>query len=136
MKKREYVKVDLKIKEVLPIIEKQLQKIYEYNKRIKNTGYYLKPVHIVVKKTISGEKKIYRYYGRYWWNVVYRGKRGGKSIIKWIYVGREKPPGIPDPPTHPLEGLVIFYHEKKDNEFYVNKGLKDKFFKALKNRSQ
>ncbi len=77
-------------------------KIYEYNSKIKETGYYLKPIHIVHKSL--GNKKIkYLYFGRYWYKVVKKNKG-----FRWIYVGREKPdPMLPDPPIIPFEGIGV-----------------------------
>ncbi|MEM1709472.1 MAG: hypothetical protein QXT01_04695 [Sulfolobales archaeon] len=76
-------------------------RIYEYNSQIRNTGYYLKPVHVVVKKELNLK---YLYFGRYW----YRIAKGPNGKIKWIYVGKEKPdPNLPEPPLNPFEGLKI-----------------------------
>jgi len=81
-----------------------LPEIYVYNNKIKHTGYYLKPVHIVVKTKSNGEKIKYYYYGRYW----YRLEKANGNKIKWIYIGKSKPsPELPDPPENPLEGLVL-----------------------------
>jgi len=78
-------------------------RIYEYNDKIRDTGYYLKPIHIV-HKTVQGMRLKYIYFGRYWYRVVRKGKQG----IKWIYVGRDKPdPHLPDPPLSPFEGLGV-----------------------------
>lgn len=75
------------------------RRIYEYNSLIKDTGYYLKPLHFVVKKELNLK---YLYFGRYW----YRIAKGPHNKIKWIYVGREKPdPSLPEPPINPFEGL-------------------------------
>jgi len=75
-----------------------------YNTMIKPRNYYLKPVHIVVKKKTSGVKIKYYYYGRYWYRIV--KQPSGK--LKWIYIGKEKPlSNLPDPPRNPLEGLVV-----------------------------
>jgi hypothetical protein len=90
-------------------LEEYIRLIYRYNTLIRETGYYLKPVHIVTKKTNDG-KKTYIYIGRYWWKIKYVGKRGRTSRIKWIYVGKEKPAELkdyPDPPYHPLAGLKV-----------------------------
>lgn len=77
------------------------RRIYEYNSQIKDTGYYLKPVHLVVKKELNLK---YLYFGRYW----YRITKGPHGKIKWIYVGKEKPdPNLPEPPINPFEGLKI-----------------------------
>ncbi|ADI31727.1 hypothetical protein [Staphylothermus hellenicus] len=87
------------------IISDNLRSIYEYNNIVKNYGYYLKPIHVVVKKSGSGAVKYY-YYGRYWYRLEYT--RGNKRKLKWIYIGKEKPDKkLPDPPTNPLEGTVI-----------------------------
>jgi len=77
-------------------------RIYEYNDKIKDSGYYLKPLHIV-HKVVGGRKLKYLYFGRYWYRVI---RRRGK--IRWVYVGRDKPdPHLPDPPISPFEGLGI-----------------------------
>ena len=76
---------------------------YEYNSLISRTGYYLKPVHKVYKRTSDGRRRIYEYYGRYWW------RRKGKRLV---YAGTEKPRRVRvDPPRHPLEGLSIIVED-------------------------
>lgn len=87
-------------------LEPYLKAVYEYNSLISGTGYYLKPVHVVTRR-LGGSKRVYVYYGRYWWRVVYAGKRGKTSLVRWIYLGTEKPPGLPDPPRNPLEGVSV-----------------------------
>ncbi|KSW12232.1 hypothetical protein CF15_05620 [Pyrodictium occultum] len=89
------------------LLEEYRRRIYRYNSLIRGTGFYLKPMHIVTKNTPEG-KRTYYYIGRYWWRVLYQGKSGSTSRVKWIYVGREKPrelEGYPDPPEHPVAGL-------------------------------
>jgi hypothetical protein len=76
--------------------------VYSYNLSIRNTGYYLKPVHYVYKRSSTGRVRVYEYYGRYWWRLENRGGR-----VRWRYVGRSKPPGLPEPPSTGLEGLRI-----------------------------
>lgn len=95
------------LKRVKKVLENYLLKLYEYNSKIKHTGYYLKPVHIVTRWR-EGIKRTYYYYGRYWWRLEYRGKRGKTSLIRWVYVGREKPKDLPEPPRNPLEGLRFY----------------------------
>ncbi|MCS7128424.1 MAG: hypothetical protein N3E36_05325 [Sulfolobales archaeon] len=103
---------EAKLTEVSPriyeeAIESYKKELYSYNNVIRHYGYYLKPMHVVFKRTKSGLIK-YIYYGRYWYRVKYLGKRKGTSRVKWVYIGRNKPdPSLPDPPTHPLNGLVI-----------------------------
>ncbi len=75
--------------------------VYEYNLAIKGTGYYLKPVHYVYKRA-GGRTRVYEYYGRYWWRL-----DRGSGRVRWRYVGKTKPPGLPDPPSTGLEGLRI-----------------------------
>jgi len=71
--------------------------LYEYNSMIKDTGYYLKPFHIVTKK-YGNKIKTYYYYGRYWYRLSAQGSR-----LKWYYVGSRKPlQNLPDPPINPL----------------------------------
>ena len=114
------------------IVEEFLRELYDYNSVVKQYGYYLKPYHVVTYKTASGVKKYY-YYGRYWYKVRYVGKKGRTSLVKWEYVGREKPlRELPDPPRHPLEDTV-FLVEGEDvllrDEDYLR--LKE-YFKGLK----
>ena len=110
----------VKIKaEVIDEVFRRYQKLVrEYNKRIKDTGYYLKPVHIVVKK-VKDEVRVYRYYGRYWWRVKYLGKKTGRSVIKWVYIGKEKPKGLENPPKNPLEGVVVYKVKGDDKHLYI-----------------
>ncbi len=85
-----------------PILADLKRVFYEYNKVIRDTGYYLKPVHKVYKYT-SGSLRVYEYYGRYWWRLV---RRGGKP--RYIYAGTVKPEKVTvDPPDNPLEGLSL-----------------------------
>lgn len=89
------------------IMDNFLKSLYNYNASIRGLGYYLKPYHVVVYKSRYGTKKYY-YYGRYWYRVKYVGKKGKTSIVKWEYVGKNKPDKrLPDPPPHPLEGIVF-----------------------------
>lgn len=91
------VKLNLIIGEIIPVF-------YEYNSRIKQTGFYLKPVHIATRRLSDGTVVKYYYYGRYW----YRIERDLLGRLKWVYIGKEKPLlTLPDPPRNPLEGVVI-----------------------------
>lgn len=86
-------------------------RIYEYNSTIRESGYYLKPLHIVYK-IVHGRKLKYVYFGRYWYRVYKVPGEGElkkeRSRIKWLYVGRDKPdPHLPDPPINPLEGIAV-----------------------------
>ncbi len=103
--KRIYENTGDLFKRINLVLSDYLVQIYDYNNIAKQKGYYLKPVHIVVKK--KGDQKIkYYYYGRYWYKIEY--KKGKGSRIKWIYMGKSKPdPELPDPPKNPLEGLVV-----------------------------
>ncbi len=92
------------------MIEEYKKEIYRYNTLIRSAGYYLKPLHIVVKR-FGNEQRTYYYIGRYWWKIVYAGKKGKTSKVKWIYIGREKPMELrtyPDPPPNPLDGLRFY----------------------------
>jgi len=94
------------VKQINLLISNYLPKIYSYNKLIRYTKYYLKPIHIVVKKKPDGGKTKYYYYGRYWYRLEY-GSNGSRKL-KWIYVGKNKPvKDLPEPPDNPLEGLVL-----------------------------
>jgi len=81
-------------------------KLYTYNELIKESGFYLKPVHIVVKR-VKGGKRTYHYYGRYWYKLETYVKNG-KKRLRWIYIGTSKPsPSLPEPPKNPLENCIV-----------------------------
>ncbi|GEM_PF-608438 len=85
------------------------EKLYEYNSVIKKTGYYLKPLHIVVKK-YSNSIKTYYYYGKYWYRVISQG-----SKIKWYYISNEKPlKDLPDPPINPLILIKVINNDNRN----------------------
>jgi len=89
------------------IMDRYMTELYRYNELIKSYGYYLKPMHIVTRRTSNGIRRYY-YFGKYWYKLSYEGKRGKTSRVKWIYVGRNKPlPEIPDPPPNPLDLLMV-----------------------------
>ncbi|MET1128429.1 MAG: hypothetical protein ABWW70_03845 [Thermoproteota archaeon] len=97
------------VRKLRALLDEELRKIYSYNAQIRGTGFYLKPWHVVKKRTSRGER-LYIYIGRYWWRLAYVGKRGRTSRIRWTYVGRSKPQelsGYPDPPPTALEGIRI-----------------------------
>lgn len=99
---------------IMEIFSPYRRRIYEYNSLIRESGYYLKPIHLVVKKSINSKYK-YLYFGRYW----YRFTKTSSKRIRWIYVGREKPdPNLPEPPINPLEGLKII--AVNDNDIIVD----------------
>lgn len=88
---------------ILNAILADLKKVlYEYNRLVKSSGYYLKPVHKVYKES-RGLKRVYEYYGRYWWRLERRGGR-----VRYVYSGTVKPREVSlEPPSNPLEGLVV-----------------------------
>ena len=107
MPRRRYLRIINGLDAVERLLEEYKRKIYRYNSLIRDTGFYLKPLHIVSRRVDDG-RRTYYYFGRYWWRVVYAGKSGKTSRVKWIYVGREKPSelaGYPDPPSYPIAGL-------------------------------
>ena len=72
---------------------------YEYNSRISGTGYMVKPVHKVYRRRSDGTRRIYVYYGRYWW------RRRGRRLV---YAGTRKPRRVRlEPPRNPLAGLSL-----------------------------
>ena len=79
------------------VLEGVKEEIYRYNSLASRRGYYLKPVHKAYK-TVNGVRRVYEYYGRYWW-------RKGDSRL--IYVGTRRPPGLPEPPVNVLDGLSL-----------------------------
>ncbi len=105
------------------MLEDVLKSFYEYNSRIRDKGFYLKPVHIV-SRSVGGVKRTYYYVGRYWWRLEYAGKRGKTSKVRWRYVGREKPPDLPEPPPNPLEGLRFY---AVGNDVYLDRKTFEKY---------
>ncbi|RLG79621.1 MAG: hypothetical protein DRO13_05635 [Thermoprotei archaeon] len=94
------------VKKINLLLSEYMPEFYRYNSMLKSKKYYLKPVHIVIKRKSSGKVVKYYYYGRYWYRI--ERKTNGSSRIKWIYLGKEKPErNLPDPPHNPLDGLVI-----------------------------
>ncbi len=124
------IRVKISMSEIEKLLRDYTMKIREYNKKIKKSGYYLKPVHIVIKK-VRGETRVYRYYGRYWWRVLYLGKKKGRSIIRWVYIGKEKPVGLEEPPRNPLEGIVIYTLKGDEENIYVPASHYNKLVDAL-----
>mgnify|MGYP001773147853 CR=1 FL=1 len=89
--------------------------LYSYNTLVKKYGFYLKPVHIVTKKN-SGGVKVYHYYGKYWYKVIY-----GKGKLKWLYVSKEKPlQNMPDPPLNPFT-IIKVKNERNTACLYLEK---------------
>ena len=121
-----YVKVRVDEKKLRELIRSCLREVYRYNRRVKG-GYYLKPVHVVYKRGAKGEIREYRYYGRYWYAVEYFGKSRGKSIIRWLYLGRDKPKGLPPPPKNPLEGLRYYTIKGEPGFLYVDSKVLERF---------
>ncbi len=100
--KKKIVRVRDGLKLIGLVFDEYRRRLYEYNERIKEFNYYLKPVHEVTY-SYEGIVRKYLYFGRYWYRLV--KSRGG---LKWIYIGREKPdPHLPDPPLNPFEGIKI-----------------------------
>ncbi|MEM0340050.1 MAG: hypothetical protein QXN05_04630 [Acidilobaceae archaeon] len=83
-------------------LDEMRKAIYEYNSKIRESGYYLKPVHKTYKTLREGVRRVYEYYGIYWWRLI-KTKRG----LRYFYVGKHKPPGLPEPPRLPVEGLSL-----------------------------
>ncbi len=97
-----YIVIKNGYKVLMEIYAPYRARIYAYNSMIKDSGYYLKPIHLVYKK-LRNQRVKYIYFGRYWYRLVRKG-----STVKWIYVGKDKPdPHLPDPPLSPFEGLSI-----------------------------
>ena len=73
---------------------------YRFNSLVSKYNYFIKPVHKVYKSK-DGKKRVYVYYGRYWY-------RKDPETKKHIYSGVEKPEHIPyEPPENPLSDVTI-----------------------------
>jgi hypothetical protein len=105
------------------VLEKVLDEVkrplYEYNSVISRHGYYLKPVHKVYKRLSDGSLRVYEYYGRYWWKL-----RRVSGRLRWIYVGNVKPKGLPEPPPHALDGVIVI---REGEDIIIDCDLYDKF---------
>ncbi|MEM0371201.1 MAG: hypothetical protein QXG46_05500 [Ignisphaera sp.] len=83
--------------------------LYNYNNIAKRYGIYLKPVHIAVKRYRNGTK-VYHYYGRYWYKIMYSEGR-----LVWTYIGKEKPLNeLPDPPLNPFMVVKVLRSEDRE----------------------
>lgn len=87
------------------------EELREYNDLIRRLGFYLKPTHVVV---VKGRK--YVYHGRYWWKIVHI-REGGRTKIKWKYLGKNVCENVPKPPLNPLEGLS---YVKENDDIILN----------------
>ncbi|HEW63605.1 hypothetical protein [Fervidicoccus sp.] len=120
-------KLVVRNEKIVKAFECYKEKIKEYNKKVSGMGYYLKPVHIVTKK-VGEEIRIYRYFGKYWWKIEYLGLKGNKPVIKWIYIGKNKPiESLPDPPINPLEGFSFYTLKGDKDHIYVSERTYTKF---------
>ena len=73
---------------------------YRFNTEASKYNYFIKPVHKVYKRK-NGRRRIYVYYGRYWY-------RRDPETRKHIYSGVEPPPHLPlEPPRNPLDDVTI-----------------------------
>ncbi len=110
------MEVEISKEEFRKIFESYLKAIYEYNAKLPH-GIVLKPFHYVYR---NGKK--YVYVGKYFYKVVREGRK-----IKWIYLGKEVPEGLPKPPPNPFEGLRF---RKVGDKYYVKK---EEFEKYVRN---
>ncbi|NPA85136.1 MAG: hypothetical protein GXO07_03925 [Crenarchaeota archaeon] len=112
----QYVEVDQRrLKELL---ENYLKEVYEYNEKLPK-GIRLKVIHYV-----KSRGKTYLYIGKYFYKYESDGRK-----VRWKYLGREPPEGVPPPPPNPLEGMSFLI---KDGKVLVRKDLYDRYFKSLR----
>lgn len=117
-------KISLIVGETLPVY-------YEYNNRIKHLGLYLKPIHMVTRKSADGSIVKYYYYGRYWYKI----EKTPDGRIRWIYIGKEKPvPTLPDPPANPLEGVVVKVHDDNVEIVFANEEILKRLYERIFSR--
>lgn len=107
------------------ILDDYRRRLYEYNSMIRATGYYLKPVHKAYKTLSGGARRVYEYYGAYWWKLV--KTRNG---LRYVYIGKAKPPFLPDPPRSPLEGLSLM---RENGDVIIECRVYDAFRSLFKN---
>lgn len=116
------------IKLINLVFDEYRRRLYEYNDRIKEFNYYLKPVHEVTYY-YKGIPRKYQYFGRYWYRLVKNPK--SKGGLKWIYVGREKPdPHLPEPPLNPFEGIKVVV---ENNDLLIDENVYVLLKRVLKN---
>jgi len=103
----------------IEVLEELKKRFKEYNRAIASSGYYLKPIHYAVKN-VGGERRRYAYLGRYWWRVNYLGRTSeGKAVLKWTYIGKEKPRGLQEPPENPLDGISIYTKMGNEGVYFI-----------------
>ncbi len=114
--------VEINSKELKEGLERYFRELYEYNERLpKNVR--LKVIHYVKSKG-----KTYMYIGKYF----YKYEKDGHKL-KWVYLGKEPPPGCPPPPPNPFDGLVVVI---KNGKMMVREDLYEKYFKRLERRAE
>lgn len=109
----------------LDLITANLKRVfYEYNRVIRESGYYLKPIHKVYK-VVGGKRRVYEYYGRYWWKL-----KKVKGKLRYVYSGRWKPRRVKvEPPSNPLEDLVVI---REDGDVIMRCSDYEKFSEIFK----
>jgi hypothetical protein len=98
----------------------------EQIKLIREKGLYLKPYHIVYKKTTLGEME-YRYYGEYWYKVVYQNKKR-----RLIYIGKSIPSDLGIKISIPIKGFSFVAYRHKKSPVFIKKSVYSSFSGLLK----
>jgi hypothetical protein len=98
----------------------------EQMKLIQEKGLYVKPYHIVYKKTMLGEME-YRYYGEYWYKVVYYNKKR-----RLIYIGKSIPSDLGIKISIPIEGFSFVAYRYKKSPVFIRKSVYSSFSSMLK----
>lgn len=84
-------------------------------------GYYIKPFHVVYKKSPRGELE-YRYYGKYWYRIE---RKGGKRLLK--YVGTSTGVRELDGVRLGIEGFSFVAYRFSETPVFLRRSVTDSF---------
>lgn len=98
-----------------------------YRDLLSKNNLYLKPFHIVYKSTFLGEME-YRYYGKYWFKIVYVNNKR-----KLVYIGKDYQNEITVKLKLPFEGFSFMAYRSKKSPIFIKKRLLNIYADLLKN---
>ena len=97
------------------LLDEYLKELYEYNEKLPPN------VRLKVFHYVKAKGKVYVYIGKYF----YKWEKDGAKL-RWKYLGKEPPEGLPKPPTSPLEGTFFVI---KNGKVYVRRDVYEKYLK-------